>query len=217
MGTKGKVYDAVIILGGGVREDGTLPIWVLRRIKKAIEYQNKTRYFITSSAYTTNKKPVINKMGFPVNESVKMGELLVKAGIDESRILTERWSHDTIGNAYFTRLIHTDQLNLKKLLIITSEFHLPRSKTIFKWIFGLNNSFLKPYKLDFESVSDSKINSIIIRSRMEKEKISLQKLFEIKKNINNLKQLHQWLFRKHGAYTLKFNPDKNSIQVLRSY
>lgn len=217
MGTSDCVFDAVIILGGGVLDDGSLPIWVLRRIKKALDFKDKTKYFITSSAYTINKKPIINKMGFPVNESVKMGELLVKAGIDKSRILTERWSHDTIGNAYFTRLIHVDQLNLKKLLIITSEFHMPRSQAIFEWIYGLNNSFLKPYKLYFESVSDKKINSKIINPRVEKEQISLQKLFETKKDITNLKKLHQWLFRKHGAYTLKFFSDKNSAQVLKSY
>ena len=217
MGTKSSFYDAIIILGGGVRKNGSLPIWVLRRVRKALEYKDKTQYFITSSAYTTNKKPVINKMGFPVNESVKMGELLIKSGINKSRILTERWSHDTIGNAYFTRLIHIDQLNLKKLLIITSEFHMPRSKAIFKWIFGLNNYFFKPYKLDFVSVSDSKINSKIISYRIEKEQKSLLKLLETKKNINNLKQLHKWLFNKHGAYTLKFIRDKNSTQVLKSY
>ncbi len=217
MGNKDRVFDAVIILGGGVRKNGSLPIWVIRRIRKALEFKDQTRYFITSSAYTTNKKPVINKMGFPVNESVKMGELLVKSGVEQSRILTERWSHDTIGNAYFTRLIHVDQLNLKKLLIITSEFHMPRSKAIFKWIFGLNNSLFKPYRLDFESVSDFKINKELILSRIEKEQKSLHKLFETKKRINNLKQLHQWLFKKHGAYTLKFNPDKNSKQILRSY
>ncbi len=217
MSTKSCVYDAVIILGGGVRKNGSLPIWVLRRVRKALEYKDKTKYFITSSAYTVNKKPVINKMGFPVNESIKMGELLKKAGISKSRILTERWSHDTIGNAYFTRLIHIDQLNLKKLLIITSEFHLPRSKAIFNWVFGLNNSLFRPYKLDFESVSDSKINSKIINSRIEKEQKSLLKLFETKKNINNLRQLHQWLFSKHGAYSLKFIHDKNSTQVLKSY
>jgi len=217
MGTKGRVFDAVIILGGGVLDNGSLPVWVIRRIQKALDFKDKTKYFITSSAYTINKKPVINQLGFPVNESVKMGELLVKAGINESRILTERWSHDTIGNAYFTRLIHVDQLNLKKLLIITSEFHMPRSKAIFEWIFGLNNSFPKPYKLYFESVSDKKINSKIIIPRIEKEQRSLQKLFETKKNITNLKQLHQWLFREHGAYTLKFFSDKNSAQVLKSY
>lgn len=217
MATNSRFYDAVIILGGGVRKNGSLPIWVYRRLRKALEFKDKTKYFITSSAYTINKKPVLNKMGFPVNESVKMGELLVKSGIDISRIITERWSHDTIGNAYFTRLIHTDQLNLKKLLIITSEFHMPRSKAIFEWIFGLNNSFFKPYKLDFESVSDFKINSKIINPRIEKEQKSLHKLFEIKNKITNLKQFHQWLFNKHGAYALKFNRDKNSAQTLKSY
>ncbi len=217
MGTKSHFYDAVIILGGGVRKNGSLPIWVRRRVRKALEFKDKTKYFITSSAYTTNEKPVINKMGFPVNESVKMGELLIKAGVNKTRILTERWSHDTIGNAYFTRLIHIDQLNLKKLLVITSEFHMPRSKAIFKWIFGLNNSFFKTYTLDFASASDSKLNSKVMLSRIEKEQKSLSKLFETKKRITNLKQLHKWLFYKHGAYTLKFFRDKNSNQVLKSY
>lgn len=212
-----KSYDAVIILGGGVRKNGTLPIWVLRRLRKALEYKDKTKYFITTSAYTTNKAPVINKLGFPVNEAVKMGELLTKAGISKSRILTERWSHDTIGNAYFCRLIHTDQLNLKKLLVITSEFHLPRSKAIFRWIFNLNNSLFNPYQLDFASASDSGLDSKIIFSRIEKEQQSLSKVNKTRKKITNLKQLHQWIFQEHGAYTLKLNRDKNSIKVLKSY
>lgn len=212
-----KTYDAVIILGGGVRKNGTMPIWTLRRIKKALEYKDKTSYFIATSAYTINKAPVINKLGFPVNESIKIGELLVKAGIDKSMILTERWSHDTIGNAYFTRIIHTDQLNLKKLLIITSEFHMPRSKAIFEWVFNLNKSILNPYKLNFISASDCGLNLDVINSRIEKEKKSLDNLTETKNKILNLKQLHNWLFQKHGAYALKFNRHKNSSQVLKSY
>lgn len=210
-------YDAIIILGGGVRKDGTMPTWTLRRIKKALEFKNHTKYFITTSAYTTNKPPIIDKTGFPVNESIKMGELLVKAGIDQSRILTERWSHDTIGNAYFSRIIHTDQLKLKNILVVTSQFHMPRTQAVFEKVFSLNNSWLNPYTLVFAAASDSGLRSEVIKPRIEKENRSLEKFNLIKKNISDLKTLHDWLFQEHGAYTLKITPDNNSTEVLKSY
>jgi len=39
---------------------------------------------------------------------------------------TPAW--DTIGNAWFTRVMHTDMTDTRKLLVVTSDFHLPRSQ-----------------------------------------------------------------------------------------
>jgi hypothetical protein len=35
---------------------------------------------------------------------------------------------DTIGNAWFTRIMHTDITGVRNLLVVTSDFHLPRSQ-----------------------------------------------------------------------------------------
>jgi hypothetical protein len=39
---------------------------------------------------------------------------------------------DTIGNAWFTRIMHTDITGARNLLVVTSDFHLPRSQVTVK-------------------------------------------------------------------------------------
>ncbi len=47
------------------------------------------------------------------------------------RIWAETASLDTIGNAYFARVIHTDPAGLRRLLVVNSAFHMPRTRMIF--------------------------------------------------------------------------------------
>lgn len=192
-------YDAILIPGGGVLNKGKLPPWVKRRCDLAINiYQGE--YIITLSAGTTHKPPVLDANGFVIFESVAGANYLLKRGIPPENILRETSSYDTIGNAYFARFTHTEILGLKKLLIITSEFHLARVKSVFDWIFNLDNSF--EYKLDFLSVPDTGINEDILQSRREKEKESLANFLYLKAEITNIKDLHKWLFSKHKAYAV---------------
>lgn len=211
-----KKYDAVVILGGGVKANGHLPIWVRRRLDLAIKFSHKTKYFITTTAYTSHKPPFLDKFGFPICESIAMAKYLIKRGVGQKRILTENLSQDTIGNAYFVRLCHTGLMNYRKLLVITSDFHMPRSQAIFKWVFGLNTG-LKPYHLTFKSASDSGIDPNIINPRIVKEKNSLDNLTKIKAKIKSLKSLHEWIFFEHKAYAPPFKRTEQSIPSLSSY
>ena len=52
----------------------------------------------------------------------------------------ETTSYDTISNAYFALLYHTDVIRWKRLLVVTNAFHMPRSKVIFDWVFCLSSS-----------------------------------------------------------------------------
>jgi len=73
-------------------------------------------------------------------------------------------SYDTIGNALFTRQMHTDVMNWRRLLILTSKFHMKRSKAIFDWVFSLDPPST-PYQLSFYGTLDviSTIMSILNR------------------------------------------------------
>lgn len=193
-------YDAIIVLGGGVRDGGELPLWVQLRLNKAIELANNTDYIIVTTAYTPHKPPVLDENGFPIFESVAMANYLIKKGINPNKILTERVSVDTIGNAYFTRLIHTDQLDLKKLLIITSDFHMPRSKAIFRFIFNLSSPSIQ-YQLFFESIPDNDLDPEIINPRKIKEENSLNFFLKQMENIKSLKDFHNWIFSDHKGYS----------------
>ncbi|MEM9121473.1 MAG: YdcF family protein [Cyanobacteria bacterium P01_F01_bin.56] len=104
------------------------------------------RFLIPLSAGTTHKPPPLDVNGFPILEFVAAARYLQHRGIEGSRILPETVSLDTIGNAYFVRLQHIEPLQLQRLHVITSAFHLPRTQAIFDWIFALT-PFRKPWQL----------------------------------------------------------------------
>ena len=66
-----------------------------------------------------------------------MSDYLINNGLNPEKVLTEICSYDTIGNAYFSRLLFAEPFNLSSLLVLTSEFHMPRTRAIFEWIYSL--------------------------------------------------------------------------------
>jgi hypothetical protein len=203
-GTQMKDYDAILVPGGGVRQGGELPVWVKRRFDKVLDL-HKGETIITLSAGTLLKPPPLDNQGFPVFESVAGAKYLMNHGIPPGKILVETCSYDTIGNAFFARLIHVEPRKFRKLLIITSEFHMPRTETIFKWIFGLN-PVLPAYELDFLAVSDEGMEEAALNARKIAEKANLAKLELTKTQFQTLEELHQWLFTKHAAYAVSTPP-----------
>ena len=100
-------FDAILIPGGGLLPDGKPPRWVRERLDKAIEIAD-ARFFVTLSRGTVHKAPPLDERGFPIDESTASAMYLLDRGVPEDRILTETASLDTIGNAYFSRVIHID-------------------------------------------------------------------------------------------------------------
>lgn len=208
-------YDAILIPGGGVRLNYELPLWTVKRLKKALEIQH-CRYFILLSAGTTHKPPPLDKDGFPIYESIAAANYLLQKGIEPEKILYETSSFDTIGNAYFSKVIHIEPLHLTKLLIITSDFHMERTKAIFRWLYSSKFSEER-YELNFEPVSDSGIDQELINARKKKEKKSLENFLRTSKEIEDIVQLHKWLFTRHAAYSIPSNRELLNSDVLKTY
>ncbi len=212
----GKTYDAILIPGGGVRPGGVLPLWTQRRLERARALETGRELFITLSAGTVYKPLPRDAAGFPIFESHAAANYLLEHGIPAGRILTETCSYDTIGNAYFGRVIHVDPGGLRRLLIITSAFHMPRTRAIFEWVFGLDPP-AGGYRLDFDEVSDAGIDEGILAARIAKEREGLQRLEAVKARIRTLARLHEWLFSEHAAYMVNPSPQKASGAVLDTY
>ena len=190
--------DAIIVLGGGVRDGGELPEWALRRLNRARELHSG-EFLILLSAGTTYRPPPLDKHGFPIYESVAGARYLAAAGVPPDRILTETHSYDTVGNAFFARVIHTDPMVLRELVVVTSEFHMPRSKAIFDWMFSLEPN--PGYHLSYVSVSDEGLDPTAHQLRTAKEARSLQGFREDWQPITTLAQAHHRIFTRHGAYS----------------
>ncbi|MCA9910118.1 MAG: YdcF family protein [Anaerolineae bacterium] len=190
-------FDVVLVPGGGLLPDGTLPPWVINRLERAVDRAGDAA-ILTLSAGTTHKPPPFDARGFPRFESVEAARLLVAQGIAPERILTETTSYDTIGNAYFSRVIHAEPRTLRRLLVITSDFHLPRTQFIFEWVYGLTPT--NDFSLAFEAVADSGIAAEALSERRAKEARALADVRTLAGGITSLAQFHDWFFTEHRAY-----------------
>lgn len=208
--------DAMLILGGGVRSGGELPMWTRRRLDQVIEKRSQAAYVILLSAGTTHKPPPLDANGHPIFESVAAAHYLVEKGINPAKILVETSSYDTIGNVFFSRMIHIEPLQLKRLLVITSEFHMARTKATFEWIYGLKG-LPQDVQLSFKTVSDAGIETAVLQARKQKEARSLKALLNTANKIRTINSFHRWLFQEHGAYAVAAQIARESGQILETY
>jgi hypothetical protein len=189
-------YDAIVIPGGGVRDDGVLPAWVIARFDRAIELAADA-WLMPLSAGTPYRPPPLDERGFPIFEARAGAEYLESRGVDPRRILIEESSYDTIGNAYFSRVVHIVPRGFRRVLVITSAFHMPRTEAVFRWVYSLDSGCCS---VDFESVPDVGIDAGALAARIAKERTSLETFGEVRARIGTLAELHRWLFTEHAAY-----------------
>jgi hypothetical protein len=191
--------EAILVPGGGLTSDGQPTEWVKTRLDRAAQ-RFSGQWIITLSAGTTHRPPPLDADGFPIFESVAGAKYLADSGIPKDRLLYEVSSYDTIGNAYFARTIHTDPLEVRDLLVVTSEFHLPRTEAIFDWVFGLHPS---GYTLRYEGVPNDGVDEQSLASRVAKEREGRQGVKDLRHNVSSMGQLHSWLFSEHQAYSVE--------------
>ncbi len=208
-------YDAVIVPGGGVRAGGELPGWVKARFDLAIERSNGAP-IVCSSAGTTHRPNPLDAAGRPIFEASAGGRYLLGQGVEPDRIFLEGASWDTIGNAYFARTIHTDPRGWRRLLVITSECHMPRTEAVFRWVFGLAPR--SHYSVRFEAVPDVGLDEELLEARRQRERASLVALPPLVQSIGTLTEMHQWLFTRHAAYRASLaSPEPVSGIVAETY
>ncbi|KAK4525575.1 hypothetical protein GAYE_SCF13G3483 [Galdieria yellowstonensis] len=198
-----KVWDAVVVLGGGLDTFAQPQPWVKARLERAIQVADKTKYFIVTSRGTPHKPPPLDEHGFPVDESTASARFLIQVGgLHPQRILKDMWSLDTLGNAYFTRFMLCEPLHLSKLLIITNLFHLERTKLVFEKVFTVPSNRSDPieYCLEFEGVEDRNLNEQQLQARKEKEQEALNKLKLLFLEVDCVEKLSEYMFSSHGAY-----------------
>ncbi len=209
-------YDCIFVPGGGLLPDGTLPPWTIERLKRSIEYQSQARWIAFLSGGTVHKPPPLTKEGYPIFESRAAAVFLINHGITPSHLLTEISSYDTIGNAYFSRLLFSDPGQFQKLLIITSKFHMARVKAAFEWIYSLRPQAVN-YQLHFDEVPDIGLSPQGLKERVDREAKSLKSLQKNKDGVNSLIDFQMWFYSSHTAYAVQSNSEIISGDVLDSY
>ena len=123
--------DAIVVLGGS-----TSSVVYPRVLPDLNEHGDRIIY--AAKLYNEGKAPLILLSGGRISwfgdeesEAKNMAEILELMGIPQAAIIEEGDSVNTHENAIFTQQILEDQ-GIKKILLVTSAFHIPRALKIFQ-------------------------------------------------------------------------------------
>lgn len=125
-------YDAIVVLGRGINQDGTLPVDPMWRVRRALELFNAgaapTILMSGASSYHFDFHP-------PRSEAEAMKAWAVSLGAPPEQVLTESKSRDTLGNALYIKA-KAQRNGWKSLVVVASDEHMDRVRYIFGKVFG---------------------------------------------------------------------------------
>lgn len=137
-------YDAIIVLGGGRTNDGSLTDLSIQRIEKgAVLYRElkakgvAPKVFALGGKHSTYSKAAI---AFDQTGAELRRDLFIKLGVDPSDIVMVEGGRDTIGESFVCRE-KAKSLGFHNLLLVTSDKHMERAAFVFRRIFGKEFNF----------------------------------------------------------------------------
>jgi len=145
--------------------------------------------------------------------------------IPPESIYVETSSYDTIGNAYFARTTHTEFNGWRKLLIVTNEFHMARTKKIFDWIYSApaatttratKTTSTNPgegYDLYYLESPNAGMTSEVVEARKEREASSSKSVDFLSKKHSTLLDVYRFLTQEHALYEAKKLVDRGHATI----
>jgi hypothetical protein len=128
---------------------------------------------------------------------------LISNGVNPLHIVKEWGSYDSLASVYFCLLQIIIPREWTNICVITSNFHMERVKKLFLWIFNLYKK--NTYNISFISVTDEdNVPVDILISRIKREKNSVKNLENVIDKIKSFKQLNEWLYTEHKAYSCAY-------------
>lgn len=201
----------MLVLAGGQTPDGGVPPVVERRLDAGLQVamlQNPTCPVLCVGGGSPHKPPVVSESGnYVIHESWSCAEYLIAKGLSSTNILKETSSFDTVGNCYFSLFSHAVPAGWRRIAVVTSHFHMPRSQALYEDMFKLaaHELFDDPnrFSLWFVSVSDEGLfPPEVLQSRRQREAASLLTWRGNSAKITSIKKLHSWLFDTHLCYSV---------------
>lgn len=198
----------IVILAGGCCNSNKLNCFVEKRLDKCINIYKKGTKIIILGGGTYHKQPILDYRGMVKHESSLCAEYLLNKSIPEKDIYKEWSSFDTIANGFFFYLQFERPLKIDNIDLVTSKFHMPRTKVIFNYFKTLFNTDIKINYIE----SDDKLDKDLLVLRKEREhesKISFEN--NIVNKINKIDEFMEWFYTKHNAYRARIQYDKIPI------
>jgi uncharacterized SAM-binding protein YcdF (DUF218 family) len=220
--------SAAIVPGGGldaVEISGQFifvpNIQVKHRLNRAYELfaKGSVDYIATTGKFSKRAFFDSRVTGYKTEAQVGKKYLEDTFGMDSRLVIYKNQSIDTIGNAFYVKKICIDPYGITKCRIITSEYHLERSKVIFDWVFGPN------YTLEYigTEVNLSK-DERITRKRREDIFISYVKTYLVGSIApRDDKEISKFLLNEHHGYCLTersealYNAELETASIIVGY
>lgn len=175
-----------------------------------VSSQVATLPILCLSAGTAHLPQLMGPDGLPIWESTSCAAYLAEQHGLTHNVFVETTSYDTIGNAFFTRTSHTDVNGWRRLLVVTTEFHMNRTAAIFDWIFldCVPRSHKKKkrgeslYELYYLSSPNVGLTEDAIAARKEREDQSAKNVRDyLAKKYTTLSDVWKFLNTDHALYS----------------
>lgn len=124
-------FQAAIVLANLMDRQGNLNSETRARVAlaaEAIESSTAPLLVLCGWAYRDDSN-------IPIADAMKH-YAIAEHRIPASAIVTERASRDTVGDAVFTKRNLANPRGWSRVLVVTSDYHLPRSLAIFSFVYG---------------------------------------------------------------------------------
>ncbi len=141
-------------------------------------------------------------------EAQGMEEYAVSLGVPAGHILIEDKSLDTIGNAYYSVEIVDRLQGIKRIILVTTDYHMPRARYIFEKAFG------DRYEMRFEE-AESSLSPELKADEQARERKALeltQSFFEQAKSTGDFRTM---VLRMHPLYAT--DPSTVPEQVWKAF
>ena len=184
---------SILVLSHLMSKEGNLGSESIQRTELAINLfkTNEYNFIITSGwAYHPDCKDCIC--------DVIKNYIIKKTKINSNKIITLSKSRDTVGDAFFSREL-AQKYDFKKIVVITSDYHVARTKKIF------NKFFLNISDIEIIGVNTYISTNEMIIKKEEKSLKSFEKTFN-SIDFNNNKSIYNCLLEKHPYYNGQVYP-----------
>lgn len=114
-------FDAIVVLGAQVKEDGVPSIQLQWRLDKTVEIWKENPVTIVTCGAQGAKEPA--------PEALVMRDYLVAQGVPQDLVLTDPDSLNTRQNIRNAAAL-LEGRDVDKVLIVTSDYHLPRAMAL---------------------------------------------------------------------------------------
>ena len=116
-----------IVLGFKLNDDGTMQDELVKRLEAglAVAQAYPESYIAVTGGGTSKNNPDVTEGGL-------MRDWLLEHGVEEERIIVEDSAPNTVGNAENTfRILKEQYENVDAVVIVTSDYHIPRASILF--------------------------------------------------------------------------------------